>query len=53
MYRIGNWNTAMDYFQRVLHLYPDPICEMYLERCRNYCLHPPQNFDGTTTLDFK
>jgi adenylate cyclase len=55
MYKIGNWDTGVTYFQNVLASVPDDyISRMYLERCIGYRDNPPgEGWDPTRDLDFK
>ncbi len=55
MYRLGNWNMASDYFRMVLTRYPDDyLSSMYIERCRDFALNPPEaDWGGAVKLDFK
>jgi class 3 adenylate cyclase/CheY-like chemotaxis protein len=55
MYKIGNWDTGITYFQNVLASVPDDyISRMYLERCIGYRDNPPgEGWDPTRALDFK
>lgn len=55
MYSIKNWQTAIEYFSKVLEDTPnDPVSKMYIERCKHFMKNPPpENWDGTMDLDFK
>lgn len=55
MYKIKNWDTAIEYFNRVLSEIPDDdVSIMYIDRCRDFKVSPPpENWDGTRDLDFK
>ncbi|MFZ4615089.1 MAG: adenylate/guanylate cyclase domain-containing protein [Rectinemataceae bacterium] len=54
MFRLGNWHTASQYFSEARELCPeDFLCGLYLERCEEYGLNPPSNWDGSMTLGFK
>lgn len=55
MYKIQNWDTAIEYFTRVLATIPDDdVSQMYIDRCNNYKVSPPpKDWDGTRDLDFK
>lgn len=55
MYKIQNWVTAMEYFQKVIDAIPeDFIAKMYMERCENFMKNPPgEGWDGSIELDFK
>lgn len=55
MYKIKNWDTAVEYFNKVLEKIPDDyISAMYVERCRDYMKNPPpEGWDGTRDLQFK
>ena len=55
MYKLRNWNTAIEYFNKTLEYWSDDyISGMYLERCRDFQKNPPgENWDGSEILDFK
>jgi len=55
MYKIQNWGTAVEYFNKVLEKIPDDyISAMYVERCRNFMKNPPpEGWDGTLDLHSK
>ena len=55
MYRLGNWNTAIEYFERVQRARPgDYLSEMYIDRCRTFAERPPEaDWGGAVRLDFK
>ena len=55
MYKIKNFGTALEYFNRALtQLGDDHLCKMYVHRCNEYLKNPPPNdWDGTHALDFK
>lgn len=55
MYKLGNWTTATDYFQRVSTAYPkDFLAQMYIQRCSEFAKNPPDpDWGGAITLDFK
>lgn len=55
MYKLMNWSTATDYFRRVLVRCPDDyLATMYLDRCREFAEHPPDDdWGGAIKLDFK
>ncbi|MDF2577971.1 MAG: hypothetical protein K0S74_1455 [Chlamydiales bacterium] len=55
MYKMQNWLTAIEYFQKVQkHLPNDHICNMYITRCQDYAKNPPpKDWDGAIELDFK
>jgi len=55
MYKMRNWKTATEYFQKVIGEAPhDFISEIYLERCKTYIKSPPpDDWDGSCDLDFK
>lgn len=55
MFKIQNWETAIEYFDKVLKKIPDDyISEMYLKRCREYIkMPPPEGWDGMLDLQFK
>ena len=55
MYKIKNWDTAVEYFNKVLEKIPDDyISAMYIARCRDYMKNPPaDDWDGTLDLKFK
>ncbi|MEI6388724.1 MAG: adenylate/guanylate cyclase domain-containing protein, partial [Spirochaetota bacterium] len=54
MFRLGNWHTASQYFSEAKALCPDDfLCGLYLERCTEFGLAPPKDWDGSMTLGFK
>jgi len=55
LYKMGNWNTACDYFNKTLQIAPgDYLCELYLDRCREFQENPPPpEWGGAIALDFK
>ncbi len=55
MYKIKNWETAMEYFLKVqLSLPEDHITKIYIDRCREKIKNrPPEEWDGTWDPDFK
>jgi class 3 adenylate cyclase len=54
MYRMGNWSTAAEYFDRALQRQPrDRSTAIFLERCAAYQADPPPQWDGSMVLDFK
>ncbi len=55
MYKIGNWETGISYFEKVLTMVPeDFMARMYLERCTVYRKNPPgDGWEPTRDLDFK
>jgi adenylate cyclase len=55
MYKLKNWNTAIEYFSKTLEYWSDDyISGMYLERCRDFQINPPgEDWDGSEILDFK
>jgi len=54
MYRLGNWSTALDYFQRARTLKPtDAATGLFLERCARFLDTPPADWDGALDMDTK
>jgi len=55
MYKIRNWDTAIEYFNRVLDIIPDDdVSQMYIDRCNSFKISPPpEDWNGTRDLDFK
>lgn len=55
LYKMGNWTTAIDYFEQVLASAPeDYLSGMYIERCREFAqTPPPEDWGGAIRLDFK
>ncbi len=55
MYKMGNWVTAKEYFNKVLERHPgDHLSKMYIERCEEFAENPPEeNWGGAVDLDFK
>ncbi len=53
-YKLGNWESAEDYFRKVLGVKKDDwLSMMFSERCRKFRDEPPENWDGSLALDFK
>ncbi len=53
-YKLGNWESAADYFVRVLELCEgDFLADMFLSRCIDFQQDPPREWDGSLMLDFK
>ncbi len=53
-YKLGNWESAADYFTRVLELIEgDYLADMFLSRCIDFQQDPPREWDGSLMLDFK
>ncbi|MEI8093464.1 MAG: adenylate/guanylate cyclase domain-containing protein [Spirochaetales bacterium] len=54
MFRLGNWTTALEFFEKGLELDPsDFLCGLYSQRCREFLKAPPVSWDGAITLGFK
>ncbi len=54
LYKMGNFSTALDYFNKALELKSDDnLSMMFIERCENFIKNPPENWDGAIALDFK
>jgi len=54
MFRLGNWTTAVEFFDRGLELQSgDFLCDLYSRRCREFMVSPPEGWDGAITLGFK
>ncbi len=54
LYKMGNWTTALEYFEGCLGQVPDdPITRMFIDRCRAFRENPPPGWDGAVALDFK
>lgn len=54
LYKMGNWNTAEEYFITALKKVPeDYISKMFIKRCRDFKEKPPANWDGAITLTSK
>ncbi len=55
MYKMGNWSTAKDYFNKVIEKYPeDHLSAMYMNRCDEFAQNPPpEDWGGAVNLDFK
>lgn len=46
-YQHGNWEQALQGFQRLIDAYPqDGLGRIYLERCQYYQMNPPDGWDG-------
>ncbi len=51
---MGNWNTAIDYFEKAKAVIPqDFTTNILINRCTYYIDNPPDNWDGAVTLNFK
>ncbi len=54
MYRMGNWEMAVDYLRRALVTDPtDRTAQLLLERCLSYAAEPPKNWDGAEIMASK
>ncbi|MDA3958948.1 adenylate/guanylate cyclase domain-containing protein [Oceanispirochaeta sp.] len=54
MYTLGNWYSAAEYLEKALNLLPeDLVSQILLERCLDYQIVQPENWDGSVILDFK
>jgi class 3 adenylate cyclase len=54
MFKMGNWNTALEYFSEAMKIVPDDfLTNMYILRCERFLDEPPESWDGSMTLDFK
>jgi adenylate cyclase len=55
MYKLQNWVTAIDYFNKVLKAIPeDAVAKIYIERCNEFMKNSPgKDWDGSIELDFK
>ena len=54
LYKQGNWGMALDYFRQVKELAPeDWLAQFYIDRCTEFKDNPPENWDGSISLDFK
>ncbi|MBI9108399.1 MAG: adenylate/guanylate cyclase domain-containing response regulator [Spirochaetales bacterium] len=54
MYRLGNFTSALEYFTGLHKLIPeDTVVETFIGRCEEFLKTPPENWDGSLTLDFK
>jgi class 3 adenylate cyclase/CheY-like chemotaxis protein len=55
MYKMGNWNTAVEYFRKTLKNHPeDYLAQFYIERSTRFKTEPPpENWGGAVSLDFK
>lgn len=54
-YRAREWNTAVEYFDFCLNLFPDDYpSRLYRKRCIEYKIHEPAaDWDGVTTMTSK
>ncbi|MFO7849762.1 MAG: adenylate/guanylate cyclase domain-containing protein, partial [Spirochaetia bacterium] len=54
MFKLGNWITGKEYFEKILEDYPeDFLCDLYRTRCIDFAADPPDEWDGAIKLDFK
>ncbi|MFP4363481.1 MAG: adenylate/guanylate cyclase domain-containing protein [Spirochaetia bacterium] len=55
MYKLKNWNTAIEYFQNISEKFPDDyISEMYIKRCKYFIKNPPpEDWDGAMEMEIK
>ena len=55
MYRLGNWSTAKEYFEKVRVRFPqDHLSALYIDRCDDFAENPPdEDWGGAVSLDFK
>jgi adenylate cyclase len=55
LYQTRNFNDAVEKLEHILQSYPqDGPSKLYLERCRQYELHPPpDDWDGVFTMTRK
>ena len=54
MFKLGNWNFALSYFNICKSLYKvDEITDIYINRCEDFLIEPPDNWSGAITLNFK
>lgn len=54
MEKLGNWNLAVEFFQKVMEAVPgDFLSLLHRDRCREYRENPPKKWDGAMKLDFK
>jgi len=54
MFKLGNWITAKEYFERILEKHPDDfLSNLYRTRCDEFSATPPADWDGAIKLDFK
>ncbi|HNV47131.1 MAG TPA: adenylate/guanylate cyclase domain-containing protein [Spirochaetota bacterium] len=55
MYKIKNWDTAIEYFNKVLEHNPDDyVSAMFVSRCEEYRRNPPpDDWDGAISFDGK
>ncbi len=54
MFKLGNWITGKEYFEKILKEYPDDfLCSLYRDRCVEFASDPPADWDGAIKLDFK
>ena len=51
---IGNWNLAREYFQKALDACEgDKAAALMVERCDQFILRPPENWDGAIAYNTK
>ena len=53
-YLIGNFSRAIDYFEKALaRKIEDKASKVLLERCKNFLVNKPDNWDGAVALTTK
>ncbi len=53
-YSIGNFSNALEYFTKANNEYPkDKASKLLKERCKEFLLNKPQDWDGAVTLNTK
>lgn len=54
MYRMGNFDTAMEYFNKAHKIKPgDHVTRIFINRCRQLREAPPDDWDGAQAMDSK
>jgi len=54
LYEVGAWTLAEKYFANALQVSPEnTTAKLMLERCQNYIINPPENWDGAVVMTSK
>jgi len=54
MFRLGNWHTGLEYFKKCDRSKTiGRIIEIYMKRCSDFIITPPEQWNGSVVLNFK